>query len=112
LPEVGRTPLEEMIERLSGFQQIDELLLETDGDPRALMGAIMEGIPYTELEKRPLEFKCRCSDAGVLAGLATIGREEIAAMISENNLIEVDCDFCGKGYRITPAQLKSLLVKV
>lgn len=111
LPEVGTEPLQKMVEHLSGFQQIDRLLEETDSEPRALMDAILQSIPYTELEERPLQFKCRCSEANLLASLATIGREEIEEMISAGKVLEIDCDFCNKSYRISPARLKTLLVQ-
>jgi molecular chaperone Hsp33 len=111
LPEVEREALGHMTERLASLRSIDELLLNTGADPANLMNILLHDIPYTELEKRPLGFNCRCSTARMLASLATIARKDIEEMIDEGAVLEINCDFCKKEYRISPSQLRGLLVK-
>jgi molecular chaperone Hsp33 len=109
LPEVGRAALSRMTERLTALSSIDELLLETDADPALLMNILLKDIPYTKLERRPLGFKCRCSTTRILGSLATIARKDIEEMVNDNRVLEVNCDFCGKEYVISPHQLRGLL---
>lgn len=111
LPEVDRAALGHMTERLASLRSIDDLLLNTDADPGKLMNILLRDIPYTELEKRPLGFKCRCSATRILGSLSTISRQEIEEMTDEGRVLEINCDFCGKEYSIYPSQLRGLLVK-
>lgn len=44
-------------------------------------------------------FHCSCSRERVTAMLVGLGREEIEDIITERDLVEVGCDFCGMQYR-------------
>lgn len=88
----------------------DDLLLDTNADPVALMNRVLQDRPYTELERRPLFFNRNCSETRVLGSLATLARKEIEALAKSNRTIEIDCELCAKRYRISPHQLRGLLV--
>ncbi len=111
LPEATRKSLATMTQRLSACQRIDDLLLEVSADPVALMQTLLRGMPHTELERRRVAYECRCSAVGVLGALAAVAREEVEEMIADGQIIQVDCDFCGATYRISPDQLAGLLVE-
>lgn len=111
LPEVGREPLEAMTERLSRIDEINRLLMQAGGDPAQIMKELSSEMRYTELERKPLFFKCRCSPVSVLASLATIGKDEIRKMVKEAKVIDLLCEYCGAEYRVMPDQLKGLLAR-
>lgn len=110
LPEVEKEALGEMIARLENFAAIDDMLLETKADPADLMNRVLRDIPYTELERSAVFFNCNCSEKRVLGGLATLAHKEIESLAKSDRTIEIDCDFCAKQYRISPHQLRGLLV--
>lgn len=109
LPEVGRAPLAIMAERLRDFQQIGPLLAETDAAPEPLLEELLYGMPFTRLDNSPLSFKCRCDAVRVMSALASIGREELAELLREEPVIEMECDYCGQHYTMNSTELQGLL---
>jgi molecular chaperone Hsp33 len=109
LPEVGRSPLAIMAERLADFRDISEQLVKNDADPAPLLDELLYGMPFTKLEQSPLSWKCRCTAVRVMSSLASISREDIGEMIEAGEPIEMTCDFCGQTYSVSPTQLRGLL---
>jgi molecular chaperone Hsp33 len=109
LPEAHRDALERMTERLAQLAPIDELLKSRRALPRRLVAELFASMEHTILEEKPLRFGCNCSHARVLAGLRTIGTVEIRAMREENKTFDITCDYCKSDYRVSPADLDSIL---
>lgn len=108
LPEVGRGPLMVMAERLEDFRTIDHLL-GASFSPVELRNELLYGMPFTHLDETPVRFDCWCSEARLVAALATLERSEIKSMIDDGAPLEITCDYCGKEYRIQPSTLQGLL---
>lgn len=109
LPEGKGDPLARMTEHLERVAPIGQLLEGTGGSPRALVELIFKDVEWTLLEERPLAFHCNCSSTRLLASLASLDRSEIVEMVEEGSMLEIQCDYCGKEYRISPEQLRGLL---
>ena len=109
LPEVERGPLMVMTERLTDFQNLDQVLRTDGGAPDALLAELLHGMPYARLEESSLAFGCHCSQIRVVASLATLPRSDIEDMVKDGEVLEIHCDYCGKEYRVPPAQLQALL---
>jgi molecular chaperone Hsp33 len=111
LPEVETGPLAVMAERLADFESLDSLIRRGAAAPDALLDEILYRMPYTRLEERPVRFACQCSHMRVVLSLSTLSRDDIQDLIAPGETLEIDCDYCGKSYRVTPAQLRGLLQK-
>jgi molecular chaperone Hsp33 len=109
LPEVGRGPLAVMTERLRDFEQIEGLLTELDAEPGPLVDELLHGMPFTRLDQSPLRFECRCSTVRVMSALASIGRRELIELLRDERPIEMECDYCGQQFAVSPAELQGLL---
>ncbi len=109
LPEVERGPLMVMTERLTDFQNLDQVLRTDGGAPDALLADLLYGMPYARLEESPLAFGCHCSQVRVIASLATLPRADIEDLVRDGEVLEIRCDYCGKDYGVSPVQLQSLL---
>ena len=109
LPEVGRAPLAIMTERLRDFQHIERLLTEIDAAPAPLLGELLYGMPFTQLNDGPLQFKCRCDTVRVMSALASLGRDDLQELLSGDQPIEMECDYCGRQYSVSPIELRGLL---
>lgn len=109
LPEVTRELHMIMTERLGAFPNFSDILQDSEPWMMPLLGDILYGMPFTLLEQSPLRFKCRCSQARVLASLATLDRDTLRDLISVNDFLEIECDYCGENYQIFAEKLKSLL---
>jgi len=109
LPEVGEGPLMVMTERLDDFQRIDKLLEQGGAEPRALLGELLYGMPYTEVGETTVHFGCNCSRERILSSLSTLPRHEVQELFDRGEVLEIACDYCKKEYQIGAEQLRGLL---
>ncbi|MDD2337412.1 MAG: Hsp33 family molecular chaperone HslO, partial [Geobacteraceae bacterium] len=68
-------------------------------------------IPYQILEKRALAFHCTCSKEKIEQALVSLGREELADMVSQKEETEVTCEFCRQVWKFTKKDLEQLLAE-
>ncbi|MGL4522053.1 MAG: Hsp33 family molecular chaperone HslO [Bacilli bacterium] len=61
------------------------------------------------LDQYPVTFTCSCSHERVSSMLMSLGRDEIAAMIEEDEKAEVHCQFCNETYKFTRVDLECLV---
>jgi molecular chaperone Hsp33 len=66
-------------------------------------------MPFTELDRSPLSFKCRCSPLRVMSALATLDRSELLELVKSDTAIEMACDYCGQPFSVSPVELEGLL---
>lgn len=109
LPEVGRGPLLLMAERLEEFRTIDALLTREDFSPEVLLAEILYGMPNAVVGTSEVSFACWCSHVRLVSALATLNRKEIEELTADGKVLEITCDYCGREYGVTPAQLQGLL---
>lgn len=109
LPEVGRGPLAIMTERLRDFERIEGLLTQLDAAPEPLVDELLYGMPFTRLEQSALRFECRCSTVRVMSALASIGKRDLLELLRDARPIEMECDYCGQQFAVSPAELQGLL---
>jgi molecular chaperone Hsp33 len=79
--------------------------------PRALIAELLYGMPFAELDESPVRFECACSLVRVVTSLASLGTGEIEDLVRPEKVLEIQCDYCKKEYRVSPAQLRGLLQK-
>jgi molecular chaperone Hsp33 len=108
LPEVGRGPLAIMTERLRDFEHIGPLLAKTDAATSPLLDELLYGMPFTRVDERPLDWRCRCSKERVLATLATLSAADLASLREDGKPVQLSCDFCRSDYVVTPDELHAL----
>lgn len=109
LPGAPRGPVMVMTERLRDFENMTELLYRDDFGPRWLLGELLYNMEFTELQQSEIRFRCWCDELRVVASLATLPRSDLEELAASNEPLEIECDYCHKQYRITPAQLQGLL---
>lgn len=77
--------------------------------PVDILGRVLQGIPYRVLETRPLSFTCTCSRERVLGLVASLGRDEVASMLQEDQGAELRCHFCNQVYHLSAEDLEHVL---
>lgn len=82
-----------------------EELLNTP--PAELLRRLFHEENVAVLDQQPLRFACSCSRERVEGMLVSLGREEAMAA-AEAGQAEIRCEFCGRSYLFTPAELASL----
>lgn len=83
-------------------------LLDNGADLATLAQALNLG-EATEINEHPVSFACSCSSERVMNMLRSLPQADLEALIAEGQPKDIFCHMCGKGFTITPDQLKSLL---
>ena len=112
LPEASEGPLMVMTERLKEFPSIETLLEHDAAAPEKLLSEVLYGMPWDEVGRGALRFECRCSDERLLATLLSLPRDDIRELVkglSVGELLEIDCDYCQRHYRISAERLRGVL---
>ena len=93
---------------LSGITSVTELLSQGKS-PDDLLGVVLSGLDYHELEWQHVEFYCGCDEERVSRTLLALGEDELRDMIARDETAEVYCHFCGQRHYVPAAQLQELL---
>lgn len=102
-PETLITRLEDNIFYMDALTTI----LSEDG-LEAVLEQVMKGLEPHVVEEHPLGYVCPCSRARIKTALGSIGAEALEGLAAEEQDVKVDCQFCGKQYSFTPAELRAL----
>ena len=79
--------------------------------PEDLLAELFSGLPYHTLGKKPLFFRCSCSQERVEKILVALGGVELGEMIQEPGEADVTCEYCRTRYHFTRQQLEDLLLE-
>jgi len=111
LPGAHRGPLMVMTERLNEFQNMGELLCKPEFGPDWLIGELLYGMDFSRLGTSTVRFNCWCDELKVIAALTTLPQHDIEDLASSEEILSINCDYCGHLYEISPARLRGLLEK-
>lgn len=84
-------------------------------DNRAIADVALQGIPYDVFDELEVGYRCNCSRARMDAVMASLGREPVEKLLSEqvaegkDESLEIVCRFCGDRYRYSKDELAALL---
>jgi molecular chaperone Hsp33 len=73
-----------------------------------LMLKLFPGEDIRVFQPRPVALVCRCSHASISTMLVSLGRKELEGLVLERGEVEVTCEFCGKSYRYSTAEMQKL----
>jgi len=82
-------------------------MLEKDGE--TLLRHLFHEEDRRMFEPRPVALNCRCSHAGISKMLLGLGEQELAPVLLEHGRVAVTCEFCGREYAYTEADIRALL---
>jgi len=72
-----------------------------------LLSRLMGQLPHHVLERRAVKFSCTCSKARMTDTLVSIGKKEIADLISDGKA-ELVCHFCNEHYSFDVEELQQI----
>ena len=72
-----------------------------------MLEQLMGQLPYHVLERRTAKFSCNCSKERMSDALVSIGKKEIADLISDGKA-EMVCHFCNEHYQFTLEELQQI----
>ena len=104
-PEETIDRLEEGIKRAGAVTT----MLEQGMTPEDILGQVCGDLGVVFMETTPVRYKCYCSRDRVTAALISLGREELTQIMDEGKDFPVECQFCDKIYKFTPADIREML---
>lgn len=108
MPNATDATLTEIEKRLSEVPQISNLIDEGE-TPEEILYRLLGKENVVILDKMPVSFTCDCSKERFSSALVTLGKEELTAMIEEDEGAEAACHFCGSTYQYSAQELAVLL---
>lgn len=87
-------------------------LLGSGKTPEDILALVFEGIEYTVLENRPVQFYCDCSRERTERALLALGQAELEDLINTVGEAEINCQFCHEVYKFSREDLEDLLVEL
>lgn len=108
MPFAEDATIDKLEENLKNVTSVTELLVH-GCTPEGLLEALLGNLGIEVLDTLPTQFHCNCSKERVEKAVASVGREDLQAMIDDGEDIEVKCDFCNSTYKYTVDELKEIL---
>ena len=84
-------------------------MLDEGMTPEDILGKVLEPMELNIMDRIPTGYRCDCSKERVLSAIASLGRKDLESLVSEEEDIEVKCQFCNKAYTFTPGEMRALL---
>lgn len=108
MPFAEDATIDKLEENLKNVTSVTELL-DHGCTPEGLLEELLGNLGIEVLDTLPTQFQCNCSKERVEKAVASVGREDLQAMIDDGEDIEVKCDFCNSTYKYTVDELKEIL---
>ena len=115
LPFASDAVIDQIEKNVNGLKSVTQMM--TDGitmDELALK--LLDGLEPNILDESEVKYSCDCSKERVTRALTSLGHEELADMIRENNekniTTDVKCHFCNKIYSFTASDLEELKKRI
>lgn len=108
MPFAEDATIDKLEENLKNVTSVTELL-DHGCTPEGLLEALLGNLGIEVLDTLPTQFHCNCSKERVEKAVASVGREDLQAMIDDGEDIEVKCDFCNSTYKYTVDEMKEIL---
>ncbi|EHQ91453.1 Hsp33 family molecular chaperone HslO [Desulfosporosinus youngiae] len=103
-PEEDIQAIENQLGRLQ--TGISELVAQSES-MEELLSHLLGKLPYHVLERRPVGFTCMCSKERLSGTLVSLGKKEIADLISDGKA-EMVCHFCNEHYQFSMDELQEI----
>ena len=108
MPFASEEIIEMLEKRLAEFSSITALL-DKGMAPLDIIKQIFDGYDVAVTDTIPANWYCNCSKERYYRAVMSLGKNEIASLLSENEPIEVNCQFCRSSYTFFPDELKQMI---
>jgi len=108
MPNTDDKVIDALEEALSDTPSLTKLLDEGK-TLEAIMDDLFKDLSLKVSKTEITRFICDCSRQRITKALTSIGKNDLIEMISDQEDIEVNCDFCKEKYSFSPEDLQSIL---
>ena len=110
LPTADDKIIEKVEKSLEDIPPVTKMLAE-GMTPVDICKRVLSEFELELLDETNPEYRCGCSKDRVVRALISLGKEELLSL-AEDEVTEVNCQFCNKKYKFTPGEIKALVKEV
>lgn len=99
------TMIEDTVARAPHLTEV----IKEGATPMDLLRLTLGVIDFEILDERPVAFQCTCSPERAMTMISALGRDEVAAMIAEDNGAVMNCGFCNETYTFGIEELERVM---
>ncbi|WP_110114693.1 Hsp33 family molecular chaperone HslO [Bacillus sp. CGMCC 1.16541] len=107
MPGASEETISAIEKRLSTMEPISKLI-QKGLTPEEVLFEVLGKENVKVLETMPVEFRCQCSRERISNALISLGKDEIQAIIDEDEQAEAQCHFCNEKYQFSKEELEEL----
>ena len=106
MPGVKPETIAKIESKIQSMKPISELI-NNNYKPEDIINLITDG-DHELVEEMPLKYECDCSKERFYDGLSTLDKKELDSLISDNEPINITCEFCKTDYQFSIEDLKKI----
>ncbi len=111
MPFASDETVSRLEKNLSSIRYVTEML-EDGMTPEDMLKEALKGFDDLKITDRSdVRFYCNCSRERVSRALSLLGEKELTSMIEEKKPVELSCQFCGRKYAFSVAELEEIREK-
>jgi len=109
MPGLTDEDIREIEQRLANLRPVTEML-DSGLTLEEIVSKVVDDVEI--LDSQDATFRCQCSEERVERTLISMGRQEIAQLMQDDEQVEVVCHFCNEAYHFDRDRLQQLLDKI
>ena len=86
-------------------------MVDSGMTPRDIADTVFAGLAYDVLDEADIGYICPCSRERYARALLSLGKKELARLLSEGEPVETQCSFCGSKYVFDLSEVRTMLDK-
>lgn len=105
----------EVVEAIeAGIQELGQVTpaLQSGLSSEDLLRKVLSRFELELLETIPVDYRCYCSRERMETALISMGRDELRAILEEQGMAELSCQFCDTVHRFDDSELTALLASL
>ena len=111
LPDTTEDRVQALEENIKRMPQISRQVAE-GATPEDILHMISRDLGAVVLAHKQLQYRCSCSRERAERALLSLGEAELIDMIDRDGGAEVKCEFCGRKYLFSSADLELILTRI
>lgn len=109
--EVSDDFISQLEKRLGEIPPVSNMI-DLGMTPEQMIEAVFQDQEIKWLGQMPIRFKCHCSRDRVRSTLISLGKEEVQAILEEDQKAEVHCHFCNTYYQFEREDLEEIIAEI
>lgn len=109
MPGVEEEIVEKIQDNADAYKENVSKAILDGKKPAELIAPYLKGLNYTQIpHDYNIQYHCPCTSNRVMRALGTLGMADLEDMIAKNESAEIQCQMCGRQYKVSVEELTEL----